>query len=1407
MMSAKVFLPFFRTVLVTFLLLWYLPPGHTQSGDIRFQHIEAEEILSDNRMIFEVDQDVDGFMWFNGVRYDGRHARLYPGYDANALKISKLLEENWGRQVDSLYYYDPKRDSFINNFPQRFGNVGINCTNCFVKDKSENIWMASAEKGLFIYDPSGKSFRIARHREEEETSISSNRISGVLRDAQDRIWIGTWDAGLNLWLGKDRFRRFQSISNDPVSLFSDTIHCLKQDRAGIIWIGTSQGLCRLNPGTKRIDRISLPDLQGKAVNHIFVHSSGKLWLGLDRSSQEAVLDQIAIYDPITGQVQESFEDLNIYSNTIAFPIEEDHLKRIWLGSEGQGLFVYDDATRHLAHYQRNPRDPTSLASNKIRALHRDRHNRIWIGTFNGVNVYDPNVKVFHHFESDPERENFFNSENKWDGLEDPQGNIWFASRGAGLIKFDPVSRTIKVYKLKGPASNESMRNDFLRIELDDRGNIWCTTSSGNLYTLNLNTERFTLLSAKANGGLTKDAEGRIWAAGREGMFVYTDPESQPIFYGWDALSNDQLEMKQLPWPLYVLADGKGMIWVSGNFPLFRFNPVDRSVRQFLEYPEIGYYLNLSLDRNGGLWMESSVGKGLFYLSETEQSNPIPEFQHLNQQNSAIPNPSLGNIAEDHEGKLWFNSAAGITRFDPVGNTFITYGQEQGFKTKGSTIVLGKDGTIYTAGINGIGYFHPDRLPENDHAPPLYLTNIEINGHRLVHNDSLPFPSPLREAITYAESIQLKYWQNDLTFEFIALNYTYQENNQYQYQFIGDDQEWKTTDGSDPKATYTNLPPGAYTFRLKGRNNDGYGSENEVALAIYIAPPWWRTWWAYGLYILFAFWVLWLIRRNEMQKFTARTEARQSRELVALKTRFYTNITHEFRTPLTVILGMARQIADDPKRWLREGPGMIIRNGEQLLNLVNQMLDLSKLDGGHFSVQCINDDLISYLRYLTDTFKAYADTKSIRLHFLTKVERLEMDFDPEKVQTVISNLVGNAIKFTPEGGDVYLSVERIRADQENDLLEIGIKDNGVGIPAEQLPYIFDRFFQANAPHLQPGESVRPLRSGGTGIGLALTKELVKLMGGSIAVSSREKVGTEFTVQLPVRQEAGAGTGVELTAPIPAIPGQPLEITGDGVTDESILTGDRPLALIIEDSQDVLHYLRSFLAREYDLEIAGDGTEGIEKAIKLIPDIIISDVMMPGKDGFEVVRTLKEDERTSHIPIILLTAKADLPSRLQGLEQGADVYLSKPFHRKELEVRLRTLLELRQKLQARYRQLDPNSPAEDITTTRADSFINRLRTLVEQHLEDEDFGILQLCDELHISRSQLHRKLKALTGKSTSKVIRTIRLQKAKQLLESSDMNVSEVGYAVGFTNRSHFTTNFTEEFGVPPGVYKKNCQRL
>lgn len=513
------------------------------------------------------------------------------------------------------------------------------------------------------------------------------------------------------------------------------------------------------------------------------------------------------------------------------------------------------------------------------------------------------------------------------------------------------------------------------------------------------------------------------------------------------------------------------------------------------------------------------------------------------------------------------------------------------------------------------------------------------------------------------------------------------------------------------------------------------------------------------------------------------------QLDTLKSRFFTNISHEFRTPLTVIGGMVDQIETNQKKWMKKGLDLIRRNNNQLLDLVNQILDLRKLEAGTMRLNMTQGDIVFYLRYILESFQSLAETKDITLHYLCQYDQLMMDFDREKLLRVVSNLLSNAIKFTPEGGHIYLSIHKVSHAENGartDTLKLLVKDSGIGIPIEKLPYIFDRFYQVDDSSTRRGE--------GTGIGLALTKELVNLMNGNISVQSKRNKGTVFTIKIPISHEAIFHDASENDLPlvVPNASHMEAPITSPA----SPYLSNRIKLLIIEDNADVVTYLESILADTYHLLIARDGQEGINVAIAEVPDLIISDIMMPLKDGFEVCETLKEDERTSHIPIVLLTAKADEESKLGGLKRGADAYLTKPFNQQELFIRLEQLLKLRQKLQARYANLEYVPPREE-ALQQEDEFITKVREIVETNLQNAKLGVPMLCDSMGLSRTQFYMKLKALTGRSGSSFIRTIRLHKAKDLLQDSESTVSQVAYEVGFADPAYFSRTFSEEFGFSP----------
>ncbi|MEZ4963428.1 MAG: response regulator [Saprospiraceae bacterium] len=565
----------------------------------------------------------------------------------------------------------------------------------------------------------------------------------------------------------------------------------------------------------------------------------------------------------------------------------------------------------------------------------------------------------------------------------------------------------------------------------------------------------------------------------------------------------------------------------------------------------------------------------------------------------------------------------------------------------------------------------------------------------------------------------------------------------------------------------------------------------------------------GFFLVITLAVFLMLRYSIVQNAKIKeAEKERIQELADLKARFYTNISHEFRTPITVILGMAEQAADKPKEYYQTGLKMIRQNANRLLHLVNQMLDLSRLEAGQMPLHFIQHDILSYLRYVAEPFQHLAGEKNVRFHFLTDFDEIQMDYDPEKIESLAGNLLSNALKHTPEGADVYFMValvegmappggqafslfpfETKEARVKN--LSLKIKDTGPGIPQDQLGRIFDRFYQVNAPDDHKPE--------GTGIGLAIVKELLKLLGGNLFVKSTPGQGTEFTVYLPVKNEAPLAQPVLAEA---VHDDRTLSYPENGQRSEKWQPHhDLPHLLVIEDNPDVVQYIRAVLEGRYHLHVAQNGDEGIEKALETIPDIILSDVMMPGKDGFEVCRTLKNDLRTSHIPIILLTAKADIESRITGLEQGADAYLTKPFDNRELLVHLQKLIDLREKLKVKYRQMAINPPPQKDLAHPDEIFLGNLTAVLKAKLDDESFGTNELSHSLHISRIQLFRKLKAITGHSPSELIRTYRLNKAKELLATTNMNVSEIAFEVGFKDPAYFTRAFTKEFGLTPSAIR------
>lgn len=1285
-------------------------------------------------------------------------------------------------------------------------------------DRRGHLWIGTVTKGLTKFD--GTYY----YHYTTEQGLSGNNIRSLMEDQKGNIWISTIDGGVSCFDGHS-FTQF----TEEQGLNQNVVYSVMEDRLGDYWFAGGWELMKFSPTndltagdlTVYMDEITIVDLVEDSQGNIWIAAFDEgLWYYdgttfINYGKEEGFTDQnvrsltedkdgniwIATTDGVFRYDGKTFSRFTtaqgLIDNNIAV-IREDKEGQLWMGSL-EGACRFDG--KAFTYISQNE----GLSHNLVSAVEFDENGGIWLGTYQGLNHISS--KEITHIST----KNGLFAPVVNDIMEDSQGRIWFCTYNSGISCYDGQSVT-QFTKKQGLLSD--ITNAVVQ---DQRGNLWIGTSEG---LSKFNGQTFTNYTKKEglNGNLVSslaiDQEGQLWIGSFDGGLCMFDGVAFTHFTSKEGLTDNYVRS--------ILQTRDGGLWLCTRDGM-SFLDKDRIARDWVitHYSEeqgIEVYANPLLeDKRGNVWIssESTLGN---YLWQFDGIN----FQPISKENG-LQATTVNSATEDSQGRIWLGTDLGVELLTPISEADSSIKKQSKVRFHSQLLskrdgIIGEDFSdpslidqknrlwlgraIVTHGVNVIDL---NKFRFSTDPPHVVVDNINVKqvsvDFRLLEDSlyrmALPFGKKLIHSFdsvvafhNYPHNWTLPYQLNHLTFHFTATDWAAPHKIQYQYQLEGQDENWSVP-SSEATADYRNLGWGHYTFKVRAIGEAQVWSE-PFEYSFSIKPPWWHSWWAYLLYLISFCLLLWAIYRFLLRRQLAMAEAHRLRELDQVKSRLYTNITHEFRTPLTVISGMADQVLNNPKEWFREGMTMIKRNSQHLLQLVNQLLDLSKLESGSLEVQLIQDDIIAYFKYLTESFHSFAASKDIRLHLLPETESLQMDFDPKKIQTIVSNLISNAIKFTHEGGDVYIKIKPIETTEGSSSCEIKVVDTGVGISAEELPHIFDRFYQADDSPTRQAE--------GTGIGLALTKELVKLLQGTIEVHSQLGKGTTFEIVLPISRKAPVQKAT--STPLPKSEGtntSPIVHRNEASTE--ILEEDHPLALLIEDNEDVLRYLRACLQDRYRLETAINGSDGIEKAIALIPDIIISDVMMPIKDGFEVLQTLKKDERTSHIPMIMLTAKADIKSRLEGLEYGADAYLSKPFNQEELDIRLRKLIELRKQLQQYYLAF-PKHKQVGKEPSPDELFLAKLHQVVIEHLEEVDFDVNQLCRLLAVSRTQLHRKLKALTGSSATQVLRSIRLQQAKQLLENTEMTVSEIGYAVGLSSRSYFTQIFKEEFGESPSFYRK-----
>ena len=1345
--------------------------------------------------------------------------------------------------------------STYQHFTQKQG-LSSNYVLSFIEDHLGFIWIGT-ENGLNRFD--GTHFLEYRHDPEDISSLSSNWITAIFEDSRRNIWVGTRN-GLNRLDRRSGIFERVDLRKADGSLVKDEITSCLEDQDGNVWVLTLRnGLFRVPMGKNSLPYIgehfayknfTSASANSLRLSHLIQVQEDYLWIattqGLDRlqlSTGEILSRQIPNFtgffqgevDFIKSLVNSSgniilqlggqlyrIEDQETNPSIVLIPrvgsnSSMDRLLRHMIWQDEQTLLATDLAQIYSIDLSSGEQrlffpaeTQANLFRNRILPLLEDSKGNLWVGTSGGgIHFLSGEKPVYNFYQHESDNPNSLSAGSVRSFTEDRQGHLWIGILGGGIEQFQYAPEGSRINKLKTiNTGNQGLSSDQVIKVMLDQGEdaLWVATNDNGL-------NRVDLVSGKTK--------------------VYRHIENDPNSLGGNRI-----------WGLNQ--DKGGFIWV-GTWAegLARLNPKDGSIKDFFATPN-GLSSNsirfIYRAPDESFWIGTT--RGLNRL-DTQTETFVP-FIHDPADSSSLSNNLVWSVFKDRQGDLWVGTDVGLNRLDPVTNSFEHFYEDDGLPSntifglaedpegvlwvstdKGVARVIRGLGEISFQKINvqdelGSVSFIPKALYQSPNSGQMLLGNASrmvmvdpdlIGQDTFSHNLTIHSLSTFRlgngkgkKDVDYfiadkSEEIQLGYQDQSISLQLCDLAWHGTQERQYEYQLFGFNGQWMSLP-ENMEVTFTNLDAGKYQFLVRTKSAGNIASEAVQLLSLRVFPPWWESTIAYLSYLLLLAGFGYLVYRFQLNRQLQIQETENLKALDAFKNKLYTNITHEFKTPLTVISGVIEQVQGHDKV-----KKLVKRSSSNLLNLVNQILDLRKLEEGRLKLKWIQADIIEYLQYLLASYEALAGLKNIQLHFVPDDEEILIDFDKEKLQRVLSNLLSNAIKFTPPDGHIYIRAsKREVAGMDHPTLSLIIQDTGIGIPQEDQESIFDRFYQVgnDAPKVNSALQYRG-PGGGTGIGLAMTKELVEFMGGSISVKSQLGKGSSFTIVLPLHQNATLVPIKELTqTPIlaPEIPSEGAELSAGPYT--GMVSGSLQSLLLIEDNTDVMQYLVSLLEDKYDLYLARDGQEGIDLALEHIPDLIVSDVMMPIKDGFEVCSTLKMDERTSHIPIILLTAKSSIDSRLEGLGRGADAYLAKPFDQRELFIRLERLAALRQQLRERYQGFEPVEPAEERNPyAQEDAFIHRLQDVIVSKMKDAEFGINTLCQEMGMSRSQLHLKLKALTNRSTSHVIRAVRLHKAKELLQGNSMNVTEVSFEVGFNDPAYFSRKFTEEFGISPKKFMGN----
>lgn len=1318
-----------------------------------FKHLNIEDGLSQSSVL-TIAQDARGFMWF-GTRFglNKYNSRSFKSYKGN-------------KDIDNSLV-----DSYVLSL---------------LVAKDSSLWVGTVS-GLHKYNEAKDNFERIKHNDTLPSSISNNTINCIFQDSKSRIWMGTAD-GLNLWLPEKKAFSHFLLSNK----IQQKVYIIAEDHTGTIWLGTTDGLMSMTinkgkPVVKLIKPFSylLNLVNDNHVTSIIEDRNNNLWIGTKQTG-------LSKLDVRTGNISTySYSSLNqnsVCSNNIR-KIILDKDGKLWIGTI-HGISVYDPEKNKFSTLQNEPGNIASLSQNSVYDIFQDRQGIIWVGTYyGGINMIYPNYTPFKVYKS--AKNNSGLSSNVVGPIkEDTQHNLWIGTEGEGLNYFDRKNNTYTHYKYN-PNNPVSLSSNLVKSIFEDKQKrVWVGTHLGGLNLFMPATNSFKRYTNKKNDPFSlsndeitmmfEDSHGRFWIGTNGGLNLF-DREQEK--FSLDKAINGGNAIN------YIFEDSKQTVWVAASSGLYK---LDANANNFVYVPKVVIdgqkreLTNISCiaeDKIGNLWLGTFRAGLIKFDTRTKRYS-------LTLKKDGLPSDNITGILEDDKQNLWVSTDNGLCKFNPQHQTFKIYniaddlpGNEFNYRSS----LKDSRGEFFFGGLNGLISFFPAQITENKVSPKAIFTDLKLFGKSVRLDDE---DGPLENNISNTASVTLASGQNVFSIDFTILNFIKSDKNRYAYKLEGFEKNWNYV--NVPSASYTNLSPGNYTLLVKGSNNDGVWTTETSSLGIRILPPFYKTWWAYLIYACILAGILFLLLRYLLVKALLRKE----KEVNEHKLEFFTHISHEIRTPLTLIVGPLDRLIENAKEdnTLSNDLQPIKNNADRLMNLVTELLDFRKAEAGKMTLQVSPGNIVKFSQEIFMAFQNMAITEDIDYSFESSQNEIEMYFDKMQLEKVLFNLLSNAFKFNQKGGKISLSIE-----EDGQWVNIHVTDNGKGIPIDKKANLFTDFYQAN-----------PSTNIGTGLGLSLSKSIVELHHGTIDFESTQpqadqKGHTCFTISL--RKGKDHFKAVDFIKDYiyydDVANYAPKAILEQETTVEEIET-PAPLAatkkytlLIVEDNEEVRLFIKNLLEPDYHIVECEDGLKGWESALELMPDLIISDVMMPIMDGLELCRKIKTDERTSHIPVVLLTARSAYVHQVNGFENGADSYIMKPFNPKILQLNIHNLLNAREVIRQKFAQVVTLEPQNLIINTTEQNFLTKTIRIIEEHMAHPDFDVPTLASEIGMSQPILYKKIRALTGLSVNDFIKSLRLKKAAQMLEAGVGNIASIAYSVGFSDRKYFSLEFKKQFGKSP----------